>query len=45
MILPGGGINHSNARLIIDEWKVKRLHVGTCVREYKYGSILKESLI
>jgi len=45
MILPGGGISHANAKSIVHEWGVRRLHIGTCVRKNKYGDVDKDLLI
>jgi copper homeostasis protein CutC len=45
MVLAGGGVTHENVQEIIKQWGVRRLHVGTCVREGKYGKVNRNSLI
>lgn len=44
-ILCGGGVNLENKREIVSEWGVERLHVGTCVREGRYGPVSKEKVL
>jgi copper homeostasis protein CutC len=45
MVLPGGGITLTNCQEVIQKWGVRRLHVGTSVRQGKYGRVERESMM
>lgn len=40
-ILLGGGVTHQNIKTLLQELHPKEVHIGTCVREPKYGPIRK----
>ena len=44
-VLLGGGINHENIKFLLEELHPKEVHIGTCVREPKYGPVSKDKLI
>ena len=37
--LLGGGINTGNIQQIVKEFNPKEVHIGTCVRQDKYGPV------
>ena len=44
-ILCGGGINFNNVNEVIEKWNAKRIHIGTCVREGRYGPVDSKKLM